>query len=112
MKAAARAFVGITACFILVCAGIFLFRNYPGSMRNQQLSTEKGKEELLGLIDLNTANMEQLMLLPGIGETLARRIIEYRENVGPFAQLEDLLNIKGIGESVIAEIQDYIMIGE
>ena len=53
-----------------------------------------------------------LVLLPGIGETLASRIIEYRETVGPFRQTEDLLKVKGIGRACLSDIRDYIMIGE
>lgn len=65
-----------------------------------------------GIIDINTADEDVLSLLPGIGEVLANRIVEYREKNGPFKDVRDLLNIPGIGETKLNGIIDYIMIGE
>src|SRR5262245_51901336 len=50
------------------------------------------------LLNLNTATADQLEALPGIGPATATRILEYREKNGPFKKIEDLMNIKGIGE--------------
>ena len=63
-------------------------------------------------VDVNTATLEELDTLPGIGPALAERIIEYREEYGPFEAPEDLLEVKGIGESVLAGLLDSITIGE
>ena len=57
--------------------------------------------EEMGLVNINTASMEQLMTLDGIGESYAERIIEFREKNGPFQSPEDLLKIKGIGEKTL-----------
>lgn len=61
-----------------------------------------------GRIDINIAPAAQLETLPGIGETLAQRIIEYRIKVGPFTTPEDLLEVKGIGEATLAKIRNLI----
>jgi competence protein ComEA len=64
----------------------------------------------IGKINLNIATKEMLLDLPGIGERLAERIIEYRNNKGEFKDIEELKNIKGIGEAKYEEIKDYFLI--
>ena len=59
-------------------------------------------------ISINTADSSTLDLLPGIGATLANRIIEYRESNGDFEILEDIKNVEGIGDSAFNKIEDYI----
>ncbi len=59
-------------------------------------------------VSINTATLEELMNLPGIGESKAKDIINYRETNGPFTSIEDLLKIKGIGESILAKIKENI----
>ena len=63
-----------------------------------------------GLIDLNTATLEQLDTLPGIGPAIAQRIIDYREKVGKFTRIEDITEVSGIGEATFAKIKDLIVV--
>ena len=59
-------------------------------------------------LDINRATAEQLEQLPGIGAVLAGRIVQYREEHGPFASVEELTAVEGIGEARLAAIEDYI----
>lgn len=62
------------------------------------------------LINLNTATKEQLTTLPGIGEARAESILEYRAKVGTFTDIEEIMNISGIGEAMFAKIRDKITV--
>ena len=61
-------------------------------------------------VDLNTATLEELMALPGIGEKRAADIIAEREENGPYRFPEDLTRVSGIGESTVAGLLDYITV--
>ena len=61
-------------------------------------------------VDLNTATAEELDTLPGIGESLARRIIAYREANGPFGSIEEIMEVSGIGEAKFAELKDRVTV--
>ncbi len=63
-------------------------------------------------VDINNASQAELEGLPGIGPSLAERIIAYREENGPFAQIEDIVNVSGIGSATYEEIKDLIIAGE
>ena len=62
------------------------------------------------MINVNTAAIEELVFIPGIGETLAARIVEYRNKHGYFYTESDLLNVEGIGEKKLEKIKEYIKI--
>ena len=64
-----------------------------------------------GSVNINTATLEELCALPGIGESLARRVIEYREENGPFARIEDITRVSGIGSGILDGLRDKITVG-
>jgi len=61
-------------------------------------------------IDINSARLDDLILLPGIGESTAKKILELRKKTGGFKALKDLLDVKGIGEVKFNKIKKYIFI--
>ncbi len=62
------------------------------------------------LVDINNASLEELDKLPGIGPTTAQKIIDYRDENGPFARIEDIVNVSGIGSATYADIKDLITV--
>ncbi len=65
-----------------------------------------------GKVDLNTASVEQLTTLPGVGAKLAARIVDYRDHSGGFKSTRELLNVKGIGEKSFGKLEPHISVGK
>lgn len=63
----------------------------------------------INIVNINTANLSELITLRGIGEAIAERIIAFREAT-PFITIEDILKVNGIGEVIFAQIKDFITI--
>jgi len=83
--------------FLVVPFAIFLFTSYG--------LTEAVK------ININTASVEQLAELPGVGESTAIKIVDYREQNGGFKTIDDLLNVKGVGERKYEKMKNLITVG-
>ena len=64
-----------------------------------------------GPIDINTASLEGLQEIPGVGPVLAQRIVTYRERNGGFQNVEQLLEVSGIGEATFAQMQPLVTVG-
>ncbi len=63
-------------------------------------------------ININTASVEELVTLNKVGDKTAARIVAYREANGPFDSVEDLTNVKGIGEKILVTNRDRISVGD
>jgi competence protein ComEA len=72
----------------------------------------EGEEQSPQKIDINRAEPWLLEALPGIGEVLAQRIVDYRSENGLFQRIEDLLKVSGIGPATFEEIKDYITVSD
>ena len=116
----------------LVCTGVmFMLRTAGGEQATYAIRTEGAQsvsEETTAPeeeappapepptpehpLNINAATAAELDLLPGIGETLAGRIVAYREENGAFAEPEDIMKVEGIGEGIYADIQELITVEE
>jgi len=74
--------------------------------------SREGEEQAPQKIDINRAEPWLLQALPGIGEVLAQRIVDYRSEHSPFKRIEDLLKVSGIGEGTLEKIKDYITVSD
>lgn len=110
----------ITVLFVGLMAGVLLGRHstanqiYLSATEAEDLTQAYHPETestLPGKLNINMATVKELSMLPGIGEGYAQRIVDYREKNGPFISIEDLMNIKGIGEKRFESISDYITVG-
>ncbi len=68
------------------------------------------KEASGQVVNLNTATAADLQKLPGIGARTAGRIIEYRQKNGPFKKIEELMNVRGVGEKNFLKLKDHIVV--
>ncbi len=72
--------------------------------------TTNGTSSSSGMININKASQTELETLPGIGSSLATKIIEYREQNGKFGSIEEIKNVSGIGESKYENLKDFICV--
>jgi competence protein ComEA len=86
--------------------------NAPPPVVDGQSRSSSGSVESSGQININTATIEELDTLPGIGPGYAQRIIEYREQNGPFGAIEEITLVSGIGDATFEKIRDRITVGD
>jgi competence protein ComEA len=65
-----------------------------------------------GAVDLNSASEEQLQEVPGIGPALAKKIVDFRKENGPFKTVEDLLKVRGVGEKSLERLRPHLTVGK
>ncbi len=70
-----------------------------------------GSSQSPGQIDINTASLEALQDIPGVGPVLAQRIVTFREQIGGFTSVEQLTDVSGIGEATFAQMKPLVTVG-
>jgi len=79
------------------------------TMAAEQTASEKAGPALSGKLNVNSADAQQLTMLPGIGQKTAESIVAYRTQHGNFKTVDDLTQVKGIGEKSVEKIKGYII---
>jgi competence protein ComEA len=99
---------GLTATGLLLLAGHAWYR---GALAGRYLELDRdGPVPALPeyVVDLNAAEWPELMLLPGIGETMARRIVDWRHQHGPYRSATDLAKVPGIGSRTVERLAGHV----
>lgn len=103
---------------LLLCAGLLLlplreepYTETPFAERMEAVPEDLDEFLKLASTDINTADKEALMELPGIGEVLSDRILKYRAQHGPFADWSEFRQIQGIGEHLVETLRPVAYLG-
>ena len=101
----------LTRLSVLLATAVLM---YAGAARAQQAGANADtgtKAPNPVQVNLNTASAPELESLPGVGPALAARIVEYRQKNGAFKKIEDLMNVKGIGEKQFLKLKPRLSVG-
>ena len=90
------------ACVLVLCLGLVF--------SSVSVMAEKASPAAAEKINLKSATVEQLQSLPGIGPATAKNIVEYRTKAGKFNRIEEIINVKGIGEKKFQKIKDRLVL--
>lgn len=108
--------LGLTALFLCLVSALYLHDradfDVPSGVEAETTVPMEEIQPDVHPLNLNAASAEELTTLPGIGEALARRILDYRTENGPFQAVEDLLNVSGIGEAKLAGLEGLVTVEE
>jgi len=102
--------VAVAALVVVALAAMGGWWTYHGGWRGELVEIDRAEPLAARFeVDINAADWPELMQLPGIGQTLAHRIIESRQTVGPFADNDALRRVPGIGPKTLEQIRPYLI---
>jgi competence protein ComEA len=83
----------------------------PVAAQEKAVRVAASKPVAAVVININTASASELESLPGVGPKTAARIVEYRQKNGPFKKIEDLMNVRGLGEKNFLKLKEQLTVG-
>ena len=95
-------FIILVIAAVIICCNADLMTVPLANSQSQQLENIK--------ININTADPNDLQLLPGIGASLAEKIVAYRQRYGSFKSIEEIMNVKGVGSKLFENIKPFISV--
>ena len=122
MRAGSQRTILLFALFLMACAAVLFCVAFESTPLEPYRVTSTGQSEAAlsapaasvlseEKVNINTAGLEELMQLPGIGEKRAQAILDWREEHGPFSYVEDLIQVPGIGEGILEGLMDQAIAG-
>jgi competence protein ComEA len=102
--------VSILVRSLVVYAALLIGLAAPATALPSAQDTKTAVASNAAVVNLNTATAEQLDRLPGVGPKTASLIIEYRQKIGGFKKVEDLMNVRGIGEKSFLKLRSHITV--
>ena len=106
-----------TVLLLIAAVALMSVAPHPSAQAASQSAAKAGakpsrpsKPALTAPININTAGVSELDNLPGIGAKTAARIVEYRQKNGPFKRVEELMNVRGVGEKNFLKLKDHITV--
>lgn len=99
--------------FLWVAAAVCLIAAQPyaaNAAQGKAGARASAKPPVAGVVNINTASTSDLEALPGIGAKTAARIVEYRQKNGPFKKVEELMNVRGVGEKNFLKLKSQITV--
>jgi len=102
MKVSSKSIAVLVMIMVLACAALPV-------MAAEQTASGKEASALSGKLNVNSADAQQLTMLPGIGQKTAESIVAYRTQHGNFKTVDDLTQVKGIGDKSVEKIRQYVV---
>ena len=100
----------LTAGLLVLAVGLLGWNVFAASRWATRPTTLVTNVTLAFRVELNRADHAQLLQLPGVGETLASRIVEHRQSHGPFRSIEDLRKVGGVGPALLARLRPFVYV--
>jgi comEA protein len=100
-----------TLLSIVAIASLVIAQPQRAAAQGKPSGRSSAKPAATGTININAASVAELRTLPGIGAKTAERIVEYRQKNGPFKKVEELMNVRGVGEKNFLKLKPQLTVG-